>query len=156
MEMGSSSCIENSGFLEYKPGNGHDGWYIVSISLRDGKLMIHYQKPTEKRDEELDLAELKTAEDLYAKFRRLSTQLKDKECEKVMPMWPVLVAYSAPADHGDPLKEATSIPNSSGYRYFDARLDEVSLPFLFLNKYYYIDKSTLYIFLVTCRNLTQQ
>lgn len=48
----------NNALLDYMPGNGDEGWYTVSISLQDSKLMVHYEILQEKRDEEIHLAKL--------------------------------------------------------------------------------------------------
>lgn len=133
LRVGMDSSIEKSGLLEYKPRNDDDGWYIFSISLHNGKLVIHHERLLERQDEELDLAKLKSVEDLYAMFHHSSTQLKDKECRKLVPMWSVLVSYTPPIDHGGPLKEPNSIHDSIEYRYFNAHLKQIKLHFQFFS-----------------------
>jgi hypothetical protein len=123
MEMNRNSRKEKSVLLHYKPGNGDEGWYLVSVYLEGAKLGIHYECLPEKSDEELALTELRTVEDLYANFRLPPTQLKDKECGKLIAGWPLVVSYS-PAEHGGPVEDA-------GYKYFDASLEKVRLRFHF-------------------------
>ena len=48
----------NSALLDYMASNRDEGWYIVSISLQDSKLMVHYEILQEKRDENFYLAKL--------------------------------------------------------------------------------------------------
>ena len=121
MDIASSSSgnnIERCGVFEYSPGNGDDSWYLVSVTiLRDGKLGIHYKRSTDHKrsDDVLDLADFKSPEDLYARFRYPSTQIKDKHCRKVRVHFPLLIAHR------------TGIANVA--RYFDARVDEVRLHF---------------------------
>lgn len=51
--------------VQYKPCNGDEGWYLVSLSLLHGpKLRIHYESScVTKSDEELALTDFATVED---------------------------------------------------------------------------------------------
>lgn len=132
MNMGMSIITDENGYivcssqkssvLEYKPiDNGDDGWYIVSISLRDGfKVVVKYERLAEEREEEIELGKLRSAEDLYVKFRVPSTQVKDEDCWKATPSMLVMVSYLLPADHGSTL-----------YRYYDAWIEKVRLHSVF-------------------------
>ena len=90
--------MEKSALLQYKPGNGDEGWCLVSLYLQDGKIGIHYKCLREKSNEELALTEMRSVEDLYANFRLPFSQLKGNECRKVIEGWPIVVSYS-PAGH---------------------------------------------------------
>ena len=104
-----------SGVVEYKPGNGDDGWHLVSVTLRDGMLGIHYQRSPDNRSDTLDLTSLKSPVELYSKFRHPSTAIK--HCRELVAERQV-VTVACP-----PIADRACIPD--GTRYFDARLEKV-------------------------------
>ena len=54
--------------IEFYPGNGDNSWYHVSLALQDGKIIVHYECFSSKRDEEFKVADVQSRNKLYAKF----------------------------------------------------------------------------------------
>lgn len=101
--------------LEFRPGNGDDSWYFVSLWLQYGKLIVRHEGCSDKRGKELEVADVKNGKELYDKFRPPSRRLEDENCQEVNPGCKVCVSC-----YPDEQESPESI------RYFDAEIEKIS------------------------------